>query len=290
MFDRLSSSGAKWQQPVTRVQRAFVDRDVSDAEGAAKGATACVVAGQMALAYALFATPLLIAGTTYTGEEPGSPPLHQPLFLLNAVLFNVMHFATWRSSPGAVVEEDCTPASDDDALPRSLHPRTGERWCTLCRHWQPLRSKHCEKCGVCVHRFDHHCFWMWTCIGLRNHRRFVCMLVADCCYLAHTTAILFGFVVTTTGAYAVDILNVVLLIASLAMLVMTAGLLAFHVHLATSGQTTWEVGSWERISYLGRERQHPFTESCGTNLWRFFIASPESNMADTRRRTTTGPV
>ena len=44
--------------------------------------------------------------------------------------------------------------------------------CTVCHEVAPLRSKHCDICGVCVARHDHHCFWTNSCIGKGNHRMF----------------------------------------------------------------------------------------------------------------------
>lgn len=37
----------------------------------------------------------------------------------------------------------------------------------------PRRAYHCRICGRCVHMFDHHCQLLRTCIGERNHPRFV---------------------------------------------------------------------------------------------------------------------
>lgn len=37
---------------------------------------------------------------------------------------------------------------------------------------QPLRARHCEECGRCVSKYDHHCPWLETCVGERNHKFF----------------------------------------------------------------------------------------------------------------------
>ena len=61
------------------------------------------------------------------------------------------------------------------------------RWCDFCQVFQPPDGAHCPDCNVCVAGYDHHCVWMGTCIGRKNHRQFVKFNISWLYYLLFAT-------------------------------------------------------------------------------------------------------
>ena len=56
--------------------------------------------------------------------------------------------------------------------------------CPKCEILRPEDSRHCYICDRCVQRFDHHCQWMDTCIGVGNHNYFLMFIISMWAFLA----------------------------------------------------------------------------------------------------------
>lgn len=50
---------------------------------------------------------------------------------------------------------------------------TAQEFCVSCMVRKPIRSKHCKICQRCVGKHDHHCPWIYNCVGVDNHRQFL---------------------------------------------------------------------------------------------------------------------
>jgi len=118
------------------------------------------------------------------------PAMGKEAFVLPfGVLFNFCWFlAMWsyvaarKSDPGRVSEQwrqfvrDC-----GDTLvvtPARLEWQPGRATlCRKCASPRPERAHHCHVCGVCVLRMDHHCPWLNNCVGFKNHKFFLLLVI-----------------------------------------------------------------------------------------------------------------
>nr|XP_005609680.2 probable palmitoyltransferase ZDHHC19 isoform X2 [Equus caballus] len=143
------------------------------------------------------------------------------------------------------------------------------QWCPKCRFHRPPRTHHCPRCNICVEDFDHHSRWVNNCVGHRNYRLYLLLVLSLCLYtLAVLVACVTVLVRTTHLPYGLD------KIITIGVAVPAAGFLVpLFVLLLIKA---WSVSKAER-SHEGKYQylyvKNPFDLGCARN-WCFTIFAP----------------
>ena len=148
------------------------------------------------------------------------------------------------------------------------------RCCGFCQIMQPLRAKHCEECRHCIRRYDHHCPWIGTCVGERNHKFFLAFLFSETFLVSWTvyiTAKAFKHQSAWKRWFEDNWMFLVLIIFLLVSLLVVGLLWVCHSYMMFTAQTTWEFMSRPRISYLKKfpTDYNPFDQGYVMNMLSF---------------------
>ncbi|XP_077894789.1 palmitoyltransferase ZDHHC19-like isoform X2 [Ictidomys tridecemlineatus] len=77
-------------------------------------------------------------------------------------------------------------------------------WCPTCYFHRLPRTFHCKRCDICVEEFDHHCRWVNNCVGRRNIRLYLLLLVSLCLYLGTVLATCVVFIICRRNVAFLD--------------------------------------------------------------------------------------
>lgn len=102
-----------------------------------------------------------------------------------AIMLVICYVKVILTHPGSIPDKDWDRvvtvqdtgvilASSGDGLNVHETKRSGNRrHCKWCSKFKPDRCHHCRVCRSCILKMDHHCPWIYNCVGFRNYKYFL---------------------------------------------------------------------------------------------------------------------
>ncbi|OCB88236.1 zf-DHHC-domain-containing protein [Sanghuangporus baumii] len=144
-----------------------------------------------------------------------------------------------RMGPSSTTMKGGPEAFDDDF-------NAPHKWCRKCWAPKPERTHHCSACGRCVLKMDHHCPWLaQKCVGHWTYTAFLHFLLSAT-LLSLYVALVAGRIVYVAflDPFLVDertaLHALFLSIYGLVFTLVVGSFFLWHVHLASTNQTTIE--------------------------------------------------
>lgn len=201
---------------------------------------------------------------------------------LSCVLWGLIALGTLLlaafENPGVVPGSTGGPSSAPGRFLKVNGAVVKQSFCSSCKLYRPLRSKHCSACNRCVLRFDHHCSWLGNCVGLGNYRTFLCLITAATLFFAEASVITCKVTLRVIVAQQDDVP-----FFTLGMLVSHAGEILFAVYASLLSVALAVLVTYHLIimAYNLTTNEHvrdyyttnPFDRSCWSN-YRQILCSP----------------
>lgn len=73
------------------------------------------------------------------------------------------------------------------------------KYCSTCNLIRDVRTFHCDKCGICIEKHDHHCGYLSNCVGIYNYRKFFTFIIVAFAHVSIAIIICIHFVSNFSG-------------------------------------------------------------------------------------------
>ncbi|XP_015333766.1 palmitoyltransferase ZDHHC19-like, partial [Marmota marmota marmota] len=121
---------------------------------------------------------------------------------------------------------------------------------------------HCETCNICVEEFDHHCRWINNCVGHRNIRLYLLLLLSLCLYLGAMLASCVVFLVHRRHIPFMDqAMTCIVAVPAAGLLLSLILQLLIKVRAVSTARRPYET------QVRSHQHDYPFDKGCATNCY-----------------------
>jgi len=181
------------------------------------------------------------------------------------------------------------PLSNKELQDRRRH--ASDRICKKCplaqgqMQLKPERAHHCRICGRCYLKYDHHCPWINSCVGLRNERYFFLFMVYLC--IACCCVVWWGFfpmlssldILAEWDYYTPRVCTAILWVITSCIGFALFVMASWQFWIIARGETSVESSDNDYYRKLaqskGKVYRHPFDLGLRQNLEYFFNIGPD---------------
>jgi hypothetical protein len=219
----------------------------------------CNIGGLYCIYTVFHLVPLFVAGDVKTAA------VEMLIFNIVSLLLTICYIRCILTLPGGIPDKADAGESwafvpqekGPELVVRQEMKRLGDRrHCKWCAKYKPDRCHHCRVCRTCILKMDHHCPWIYNCVGFANHKYFFLLLFYSVIATHFITWTMLDSVRDAMGA-DVPFIKMFLLLFGETLAVFLAFLVtlfwSFHVWLMLRAMTTIEFCE-KSLKRSGQER------------------------------------
>ena len=196
--------------------------------------------------------------------------------LYNTVIFILVyaHIKAVRSDPGRLpLPEVAVDFSETRRTSRKRKGKSVDEWttCGRCEMFRPPRAHHCTTCRRCIKKMDHHCPWIYNCVGERNVKCFLLYLFYVMVFSIYTVLLTAALFWRYTDEYTLEQIHerkihvIVLLVMGLFFTLFSCWMMYDQLYCVFHDVTSIELinPDFDREAHPPKSKMAYLTDVCG---------------------------
>ena len=149
------------------------------------------------------------------------------------------------------------------------------KYCTTCNVIRDIRTFHCDKCGLCIEKHDHHCGYLSNCVGVYNYRKFFFFIIIAFIHVSTISGTCINYIINFAGKPDVNFEWIIIFIIIIMFFGAIFGFFIFwmimqHIVTIVQNRTTREFIKHKQYKVYDRGFKNNCKEAlCSTSIKEF---------------------